>query len=212
MIVYVVVLFDRVDCRPEPSWVGLGRQCSQHPHVVASLQGNLILADSNYEVLTLLRSHRDDAKGFAIMARHPYPIHTIRLRQPLSQGQLSSALDSADEKQTLRGMVLGWLELHWELQQVAGNQITCLPLASINNQPNNWCWGWTGASDGNMAGSELYQVSDLRLFQHIFFVSYGYQSPTPPGLFWSQSRRCYIWQWLVLVLVHHRQVFSCVLT
>ena len=67
------------------------------------LQGNLILADSNYEVLTLLRSHRDDAKGFAIMARHPYPIHTIRLRQPLSQEQLTAALVAADEKQTLRG-------------------------------------------------------------------------------------------------------------
>ena len=70
------------------------------------VQGNLILADSNYEVLTLLRSHRDDAKGFAIMARHPYPIHTIRLRQALSQEQLSAALDSADEKQTLRGTAL----------------------------------------------------------------------------------------------------------
>lgn len=68
-----------------------------------SLQGNLILADHNYEVLTLLRSHRDDAKGFAIMARHPYPIHTIRLRQPLSGTQLASALESTDEKQTLRG-------------------------------------------------------------------------------------------------------------
>ena len=68
-----------------------------------SWQGNLILADSNYEVLTLLRSHRDDAKGFAIMARHPYPIHTIRLRQSITQEQLDSALESADEKQTLRG-------------------------------------------------------------------------------------------------------------
>ncbi len=67
------------------------------------MQGNLILADSNYEVLTLLRSHRDDAKGFAIMARHPYPIHTIRLRQAISQEQLEAALESADEKQTLRG-------------------------------------------------------------------------------------------------------------
>ncbi|KAL0030916.1 hypothetical protein WJX79_000862 [Trebouxia sp. C0005] len=74
-------------------------------HLILELysQGNLILADSNYEVLTLLRSHRDDAKGFAIMARHPYPIHTIRLRQAVSQEQLEAALESADEKQTLRG-------------------------------------------------------------------------------------------------------------
>ena len=66
-------------------------------------------------MLTLLRSHRDDAKGFAIMARHPYPIHTIRLRQPLSQEQLSSALDSADEKQTVRGILLMSLELQLEV-------------------------------------------------------------------------------------------------
>ncbi|KAL0022374.1 hypothetical protein WJX77_005710 [Trebouxia sp. C0004] len=74
-------------------------------HLILELysQGNLILADSNYEVLTLLRSHRDDAKGFAIMARHPYPVHTIRLRQAMSQEQLEAALESADEKQTLRG-------------------------------------------------------------------------------------------------------------
>lgn len=79
------------------------------------LQGNLILADSKYEVLTLLRSHRDDAKGFAIMARHPYPIHTIRLRQPLSEDQLASALAAADDKQTLRGT-----PLHIMPQQHAG--------------------------------------------------------------------------------------------
>lgn len=42
------------------------------------LQGNIVLADSKYEVLTLLRSHRDDEKGYALMPRHPYPVHAIR--------------------------------------------------------------------------------------------------------------------------------------
>ena len=37
------------------------------------------------------------------MARHPYPIHTIRLRQALSAEQLQTALKAADDKQTLRG-------------------------------------------------------------------------------------------------------------
>ncbi|KAK9805687.1 hypothetical protein WJX72_012021 [[Myrmecia] bisecta] len=68
-------------------------------------QGNVILTDSNYEVLTLLRSHRDDAKGFAIMARHPYPIHTIRLRTPVSEQQLQEALAAADDKSTLKGVL-----------------------------------------------------------------------------------------------------------
>jgi predicted ribosome quality control (RQC) complex YloA/Tae2 family protein len=67
------------------------------------LQGNVILTDANYEVLTLLRSHRDDDKGLVIMARHAYPIHSIRLRTPLEKSQLDAALASADEKQTLKG-------------------------------------------------------------------------------------------------------------
>ena len=80
--------------------------CSQScsiKHAFSALQGNLILTDANYEILTLLRSHRDDNKGISFMARHPYPIHSIRLRMPLDMSQLQSALDSADDKQTLRG-------------------------------------------------------------------------------------------------------------
>ena len=37
-------------------------------------QGNIVLTDKNFEVLTLLRSHRDDDKGIAVMAKHPYPM------------------------------------------------------------------------------------------------------------------------------------------
>jgi predicted ribosome quality control (RQC) complex YloA/Tae2 family protein len=58
-------------------------------------QGNVILTDKSYQVLTLLRSHRDDAKGMATMARHTYPIHTVRLRQPLAFEKLVTALDTA---------------------------------------------------------------------------------------------------------------------
>lgn len=58
-------------------------------------QGNVILTDKSYHVLTLLRSHRDDAKGMATMAQHTYPIHTVRLRQPLAFEKLVAALDTA---------------------------------------------------------------------------------------------------------------------
>ena len=61
----------------------------------------MILTDGNYEIMTLLRSHRDDAKGLQIMARHPYPLHSIRLRQPVTSEQLAAALD-APEASTLR--------------------------------------------------------------------------------------------------------------
>jgi hypothetical protein len=61
----------------------------------AGLQGNVILTDHSYQVLTLLRSHRDDAKGLSIMAKHPYPMHAIRLRHPLPLAALQEALAAA---------------------------------------------------------------------------------------------------------------------
>ena len=64
----------------------------------------MILTDANYQILTLLRSHRDDAKGLATMAAHAYPIHSIRLRAELAPEQLAAALSAADEKATLRGV------------------------------------------------------------------------------------------------------------
>ncbi len=37
------------------------------------------------------------------MARHPYPIHTIRLRQPLAAAALDAALEGAAPDATLKG-------------------------------------------------------------------------------------------------------------
>ena len=68
--------------------------------VNCSLQGNVILTDSKYEVLTLLRSHRDDNKDLAIMARHPYPMHAIRLREAVSKAALTAALAAPGEAAT----------------------------------------------------------------------------------------------------------------
>lgn len=66
-------------------------------------QGNVILTDGRYEVLTLLRSHRDDARGIATMPRHPYPLHSIRLAQPVTAQRWAEAAAAADEAATLRG-------------------------------------------------------------------------------------------------------------
>ena len=68
-------------------------------------QGNVILTDKSYEVLTLLRSHRDDAKGMATMARHTYPIHTVRLRQPLSTEALETGLTTAAPEAILKSVL-----------------------------------------------------------------------------------------------------------
>ncbi|XP_068662040.1 uncharacterized protein [Aristolochia californica] len=57
--------------------------------------GNIILTDSQLMVMTLLRSHRDDDKGFAIMSRHPYPIDACRVFERTTIAKLQSALDTS---------------------------------------------------------------------------------------------------------------------
>ena len=59
-------------------------------HLILELysQGNVILTDGDYKVLTLLRSHRDDANEFAIMANHPYPIDRSRTRTQVTRNTL----------------------------------------------------------------------------------------------------------------------------
>ena len=61
-------------------------------------QGNVILTDSTFEVLSLLRSHRDDDSGYAVMARHPYPIGSVRLRHETTREELTAALDKGRDE------------------------------------------------------------------------------------------------------------------
>ncbi|KAI8111195.1 hypothetical protein M9434_004768 [Picochlorum sp. BPE23] len=67
--------------------------------------GNIILADSKYQVLSLLRSHRDDAKGIGIMSQHAYPIQTIRLRSSTSLEAVEQALSSCSDSGLLKDAV-----------------------------------------------------------------------------------------------------------
>lgn len=67
-------------------------------------QGNILLTDSEFTVLTLLRSHRDDDKGLAIMSRHRYPVEICRVFERTTVSKLQNALSSAkelDEDQTV---------------------------------------------------------------------------------------------------------------
>lgn len=73
---------------------------------VALCQGNVILTDGRYEVLTLLRSHRDDARGMATLPRHPYPLATIRLDEVVECHTLAAAFNEAAPDATLRGGIL----------------------------------------------------------------------------------------------------------
>lgn len=49
-------------------------------HIILELyaQGNLLLTDANYTVLTLLRTHRDDEGGMTMMPHHCYPVNMCR--------------------------------------------------------------------------------------------------------------------------------------
>ncbi|KAJ6726578.1 hypothetical protein OIU79_004674 [Salix purpurea] len=60
-------------------------------------QGNILLADSELMVLTLLRSHRDDDKGVAIMSRHRYPTEICRIFERTTAEKLQEALTSFKE-------------------------------------------------------------------------------------------------------------------
>ncbi|WCJ23246.1 Ribosome quality control complex subunit NEMF [Euphorbia peplus] len=60
-------------------------------------QGNVVLTDSEFTVLTLLRSHRDDDKGFAIMSRHRYPTEICRSFNRTDATKVQEALTSFKE-------------------------------------------------------------------------------------------------------------------
>ncbi|KAJ4822904.1 hypothetical protein Tsubulata_037852 [Turnera subulata] len=60
-------------------------------------QGNILLTDSEFMVLTLLRSHRDDDKGLAIMSRHRYPTEACRAFERTTAGKLQEAIASYEE-------------------------------------------------------------------------------------------------------------------
>ncbi|KAI4344741.1 hypothetical protein L6164_011932 [Bauhinia variegata] len=60
-------------------------------------QGNILLTDSNFTVMTLLRSHRDDDKGVAIMSRHRYPTEICRVFERTTVTKLQTALKSSKE-------------------------------------------------------------------------------------------------------------------
>ncbi|KAE8730968.1 hypothetical protein F3Y22_tig00002841pilonHSYRG00092 [Hibiscus syriacus] len=70
-------------------------------------QGNIILTDSEFMVLTLLRSHRDDDKGVAIMSRHLYPTEICRHFERTTISKLHTALASSgepDENEATKGI------------------------------------------------------------------------------------------------------------
>lgn len=63
-------------------------------------QGNILLTDSEFMVMTLLRSHRDDDKGVAIMARHRYPVEICRVFERADGAKLQETLTSFNNQES----------------------------------------------------------------------------------------------------------------
>ncbi|KAG0577183.1 hypothetical protein KC19_5G137000 [Ceratodon purpureus] len=63
-------------------------------HIILELyaQGNILLTDGDYNVLTLLRTHRDEDKGLVMMAKHEYPVNACRLFERFSREKLEVAM------------------------------------------------------------------------------------------------------------------------
>ena len=63
-------------------------------HIIVELysQGNIVLTDKNYTVLTLLRTHRDDEKGVKILGNHQYPLDRFQGFRRYDRDDVVSAL------------------------------------------------------------------------------------------------------------------------
>ncbi|KAL2651385.1 hypothetical protein R1flu_019513 [Riccia fluitans] len=63
-------------------------------HIILELysQGNIVLADYQYNIIVLLRTHRDEEKGLTIMAHHQYPISSCRMFERTTTEKLTTLL------------------------------------------------------------------------------------------------------------------------
>lgn len=87
-------------------------------------QGNIILTDSDFMVMTLLRSHRDDDKGLAIMSRHQYPLDMCRVFERTTSAKVQDALASKRELEN---------SLHVEVTEV-GETVSDVPKGKQNRK------------------------------------------------------------------------------
>mmetsp|Transcript_10858 Transcript_10858/g.50068 ORF Transcript_10858/g.50068 Transcript_10858/m.50068 type:complete len:656 (-) Transcript_10858:849-2816(-) len=74
-------------------------------HLVLELyaQGNIILCDKDWRILTLLRPHRDDARGLVLLGNHPYPKDRFRQHTRVDGPALINALEGRDDREVSEG-------------------------------------------------------------------------------------------------------------
>jgi predicted ribosome quality control (RQC) complex YloA/Tae2 family protein len=75
-----------------------GGEGTHHVLLEMYAAGNLVLTDSAYKVLTLLRSHKDDVHGATVQANRAYPLGAVvRARRALTAGGAVAALVAGAE-------------------------------------------------------------------------------------------------------------------
>lgn len=77
-------------------------QAEHHLLLELFAQGNVILTDHEYRVLTLLRVYKDEEHGTAVSPGLLYPVQNIRLYQTLTKEHLQEALGAATDKVALK--------------------------------------------------------------------------------------------------------------
>ncbi|KAF3778096.1 Nuclear export mediator factor NEMF-like protein [Nymphaea thermarum] len=104
-------------------------------------QGNILLTDPDFVVMTLLRSHRDDDKGLAIMSRHRYPVESCRVFERTSPTKLEATLmrSEKDERDSNRsfGTEVGSVNVQNSELQSQQEGVTISGKRSTSNKKEN---------------------------------------------------------------------------
>ncbi|XP_064599750.1 ribosome quality control complex subunit NEMF-like [Liolophura sinensis] len=81
-------------------------------HLIVELydRGNLVLTDSEYTILNILRARTDDSKDVKFAVRETYPIHTTKQFESLTEERLRQILLSAKDGDPLKKVLMPQLE------------------------------------------------------------------------------------------------------
>jgi len=78
---------------------------SMHLILEMYAQGNIVLTDHRYEVLTLLRTHKDSEIDYSLKARQLYPVQHIRMSKAVAESEVVECLFRTNERRSLKKIV-----------------------------------------------------------------------------------------------------------
>lgn len=127
--------------------------------IIYSTQGNLILTDANYKIVTLIRTYKNEETGANIAVNETYPIEKFQNLPEITDGIVGKIVADygKDHKGTLKDLlskhiglltrcnqsnmkywVLNWLNIAcWKLEWIPNKNRT-LPVRTIKQTHSNW--------------------------------------------------------------------------